>query len=104
VDLYYLLLLLLIALTIVLLVNIVGVIMVIALLTLPASIAGQLTKRLWSMMIISIIGSICFTSSGLFIGYTTDLPTGPVIILIATVTFFIVHFSKIVYKWSKKQY
>ncbi|MEA2040331.1 MAG: metal ABC transporter permease, partial [Thermodesulfobacteriota bacterium] len=46
VEFYYLMLLCLIALTVVLLVTVVGIVMVIALLTLPAAIAGKFSKKL----------------------------------------------------------
>jgi zinc transport system permease protein len=54
VEVYYLLLLCLTALTVVLLVSIVGIVMVIALLTLPAAVGGQFSRRLWQMMGLSI--------------------------------------------------
>ncbi|MFA7229720.1 MAG: metal ABC transporter permease [Victivallaceae bacterium] len=83
VKLIYLMLLCLTALTIVLMVNVVGIIMVIALLTLPAAVAGHFTRRLWSMMTISIILSLVFTASGLSVSYKYDLPSGPTIVIIA---------------------
>ncbi|MBD3268172.1 metal ABC transporter permease, partial [bacterium] len=80
---YYLLLLCLTALTIVLLVRVVGIVMVIALLTLPAAVAGNLSRGLFQMMIYAILFSILFIVSGLWVSYSQNLPTGPVIILIA---------------------
>jgi len=80
---YYLLLLCLTALTIVLLVQLVGIVMVIALLTLPPAIAGQFTKRLSIMMIISIFTCGFFTVLGLGLSYSWELPSGPVIIILA---------------------
>ena len=80
----YLLLLCLTALTIVLLVRIVGIIMVIALLTLPAAIAGNFARSIGQMMLIaSLICALCIVS-GLGISYSLDLPSGSVIILLAT--------------------
>ncbi|RLB97251.1 MAG: metal ABC transporter permease, partial [Deltaproteobacteria bacterium] len=52
---FYLLLLILTALTVVLLVRIVGIVLVIALLTIPPAIASFYAKRLWQMMLYSII-------------------------------------------------
>ncbi len=83
VERYYMLLLILTALTIVLLVRVVGVIMVIALLTLPAAIAGFFTRRLWQMMVVASVLCMLFVSGGVTISYTSDLPTGPVIVLFA---------------------
>jgi zinc transport system permease protein len=84
---YYLLLLCLTALTIVLLVRIVGIVMVIALLTLPAAIAGQLSRQLWQMMLIAILLCVLFVAAGLAVSYAHDLPSGPTIIAIAGVAY-----------------
>ncbi len=83
----YLLLLCLTALTIVLLVRIVGIIMVIALLTLPAAIAGNFARSIWQMMIIATVICAVFIAAGLGISYSLDLPSGSVIILIATAAY-----------------
>ena len=83
----YLLLLCLTALTIVLLVRIVGIIMVIALLTLPAAIAGNFARSIWHMMLAASIICAAFITSGLGISYSLDLPSGSVIILIATAVY-----------------
>jgi zinc transport system permease protein len=83
VEAYYLLLLLLVALTVVLLVRIVGIVLVIALLTLPAAIAGQFSRTLGQMMIIAILLSTLFTVAGLAFSYGPDLPAGATIIAVA---------------------
>jgi len=83
VKLYYLLLLCLTALTVVLLVRVVGIILVIALLTLPAAAAGHFSRRLWQMMAVAILFCMFFISSGIVVSYSENLPSGPVIILIA---------------------
>jgi zinc transport system permease protein len=80
----YLLLLCLTALTIVLLVRIVGIIMVIALLTLPAAIAGRFARSIGQMMLGATLLCGFFITSGLGLSYQLDLPSGAVIILIAT--------------------
>ncbi|MCE5269462.1 MAG: metal ABC transporter permease [Planctomycetaceae bacterium] len=83
VKLYYLLLLCLTALTVVLLVRVVGIVLVIALLTLPAAVAGHFAQRLWQMMLVAVLCSMLFVTTGLAVSYPLDLPSGPVIILIA---------------------
>ncbi|MCI5140815.1 MAG: metal ABC transporter permease [Candidatus Electrothrix sp. ATG1] len=83
----YLLLLCLTALTIVLLVRIVGIIMVIALLTLPAAIAGNIATGIRQMMVLATFFSALFIISGLGISFSFNLPSGSVIILIATVCY-----------------
>jgi zinc transport system permease protein len=90
VKIYYLLLLLMTALTVVLLVSVVGIVMVIALLTLPAAIAGHFTRRLWTMMVLAAGLSVTFTTAGLAVSYKMEMPSGPVIILLAAVTYLVV--------------
>lgn len=79
----YILLLCLIALTVVILIKIVGLIMVIALLTLPAAIAGLFTHTLGYMMGAATGLSLVFTLGGLAVAYNLDLPAGAVIVIIA---------------------
>lgn len=83
VEVYYLLLLCLTAITVVLLVSVVGIVLVIALLTLPAAIAGELTRKLWHMMVFSAILTALFTTGGLALSYGPDLPAGATTIVIA---------------------
>jgi zinc transport system permease protein len=80
----HLLLLCLTALTIVLLIRIVGIIMVIALLTLPAAIAGGFATSIRQMMLLSTAVCAVFITAGLGASFYLDLPSGSVIILIAT--------------------
>ena len=94
VEFYYLLLLCLTALTVVLLVTVVGIVMVIALLTLPAAVAGQFSSRLWKMMLLSICFSMFFTSAGIALSYESNLPSGPVIIVIAGLSYLLSVFYK----------
>ncbi len=80
----HLLLLCLTALTIVLLIRIVGIIMVIALLTLPAAIAGSFAVSIRQMMLLATaVCALCITL-GLGASFYLNLPSGSVIILIAT--------------------
>ena len=83
VEFYYLLLLCLTALTVVLLVTVVGIVMVIALLTLPAAVAGQFSRRLWQMMALSSLFTILFTTAGLAFSYGPNLPAGATTIVLA---------------------
>lgn len=90
VEFYYLVLLCLTALTVVLLVTVVGIVMVIALITLPAAVAGELTKRLWHMMALSAVLTVLFTTAGLAVSYGPDLPAGATTIIIAGTTYLLV--------------
>lgn len=87
VELYVLLLLVLIALTVVLLVSVVGIVLVIALLTLPAAIAGHFTTTLRGMMAVAAVLAIAFTTGGLALSYSPDLPAGATTIVIAGLTY-----------------
>jgi len=80
---FYLLLLCMTALTVVLLVTVVGIIMVIAIITLPAAVAGEFTKRLWHMMLLSALLTVAFTTTGLALSYGPNLPAGATIIVVA---------------------
>jgi zinc transport system permease protein len=73
---YFLLLLGLTALSVVILSTVVGLVMVIALLTLPAAVAGHFSHRLWGIMAGAVAASACFTSLGLGLSYGPDLPAG----------------------------
>lgn len=90
VELYLLLLLVLIALTVVLLVSVVGIVLVIALLTLPAAIAGHFTTTLRGMMALASLLAVSFTSAGLALSYSPDLPAGATTIVIAGVVYLLV--------------
>ena len=83
VERFYLLFLSLVALTVVILIQIVGLILVIALLTLPAAIAGQYVRSLSLMMFLAPLLGMLFTTGGLALSYQPDLPPGPTIILLA---------------------
>lgn len=89
VEVVYLLLLCLVALTVVILIQVVGLILVIALLTLPAAIAGQYVRSLGTMMLIATGLGVVFTSTGLAAAFDLDLPSGPMIILLAGTVYFL---------------
>lgn len=92
---YYTLLLCLTALTIVTLIYVVGIVLVIALLTLPVAVAGQFSRKLWQMMLLSAMLSAIFTTMGLALSYGPDLPAGATTILIAAAVYILVKvFSK----------
>lgn len=89
VEFLYLLLLCLIALTIVVLIRIVGLILVIALLTLPAAIAGNFVRRISRMIFLAIILGFIFTLGGLALSYGPDLPSGATIIVLSGISYII---------------
>jgi zinc transport system permease protein len=79
----YILLLILIAVSIVLLIQVVGVLLVMAMLTIPASIANLFTSSLSRIMIIAVGLSAFFCVSGIGAAYHLDWPGGATIALLA---------------------
>ncbi|MBN2201021.1 metal ABC transporter permease [bacterium] len=70
------------ALTVALLLPMVGTVLVIALLTLPAALAGRFTKHLWSMMIAAAAVSAVFAVAGVALSAVIDIPSGAAIVLL----------------------
>jgi zinc transport system permease protein len=87
VDGLYLTLVALIALTVVMVMQVVGLIMVIALLTLPAAIAGHYVRDVPQMMGLSTLLGLIFCSLGLSLSYGLNLSSGATIILVASVSY-----------------
>ncbi len=78
-----------VAVTVVLVVQVVGLILVIALLTIPPSIAENYSKSLAQMMLLSCLLGICFTCCGLLLSCKFDLTSGAAIICVAGSSFFL---------------
>lgn len=85
----YFLLIILISLVVVMLIRVVGLILVIALLTIPAYIAEGYCRSLKAMMALASALCALFTFMGLWLAYSWDLSSGPSIILVAGVFFFL---------------
>ncbi len=96
---FYLILLCLTALTVVLLVRVVGMVLVIALMTLPPAIAGYFSRQLWQMMLLAVIFSAVVIGAGIAVSYPVNLPSGPVIILLAGSAYLLVTIASLV--WQK---
>jgi len=84
---FYLLFLCLVAITVVMLVQVVGLVLVIALLTLPAAIAGHYIHTMGRMMLLASALGALFTSAGIALSWQLDLPAGATIILLAGVCY-----------------
>jgi zinc transport system permease protein len=89
-DVYYLVLLALTAITVVVLVAVVGTVLVIALLTLPAAVAGHFSRRLWHMMALACGVCAFVTTAGLAVSFAPDLPAGATIVLLAGAVYLVV--------------
>jgi len=87
VTVFYLLFLCLVAITVVMLVQVVGLVLVIALLTLPAAIAGHYVHTMGKMMLLASALGAFFTSAGIAISWQLDMPAGAIIILLAGISY-----------------
>lgn len=85
----YLILLCLVALSIIVLIRVVGIILVIALLTIPATIAKQFTSNLKKLIVLSTLTAVVSTIIGLWLSYIFDLPSGATIVLLLAFVFII---------------
>ena len=85
----YFLLLTLIALTVVISLKTVGAILVFAMILIPASTAYQLTHSLSTLTWYSVLIGITCSVGGVLISSYWDIPSGPAIVLLATVLFFV---------------
>jgi len=97
-KLLYLILLCLTALTVVLLMRVVGIVLVIALLTLPPAVAGYFSRQLWQMMLLAVIFCAVVVGAGIAVSYPVNLPSGPVIILLAGSAYLLVTIASLVWK------
>ena len=84
---FYLLFLCLVAITVVMLVQVVGLVLVIALLTLPAAIAGHYVHTMGRMMLLASFLGALFTVAGTVVSWQLDIPAGATIIILAGVVY-----------------
>lgn len=90
----YLILLCIVAVTIVLLIQIIGTILVLALLTIPATLAALFTRSLPSMMLLATTLSCLFCTLGLGASYALNWPPGATISLLAATLYLFALLSK----------
>lgn len=83
----YLLLLSLIAMTVVVLIQIAGAILVIALLAIPASLAGLFARTVKQMIGYAIGLGIVFSVTGIYLSYELNWPPGATIALVAALSY-----------------
>lgn len=84
------LLLILIAVTIVVSLQVVGIALMLAMFVTPAAAASLLTRRLPTMMgVAALIGAFSGVA-GLYASYYLNIASGPAVVLVATLIFFIV--------------
>ncbi|MBI3236193.1 MAG: metal ABC transporter permease [Chlamydiales bacterium] len=83
VKLTYLLLLCLIAVSVVLLIQVIGAILVIAMLAIPAAVAGMWTHKLSTMMLLAVALGCVFSTAGMYTAYAFNWPPGATIALLS---------------------
>jgi len=84
----FFLLLTLVALTVVVSLKTVGAILVFAMVLIPASTAYQMTHSLKTLTLYSVLIGVATAVGGVLISAVWDVPSGPAIVLLATVAFF----------------
>ena len=89
VDWIYMLLMAMIGFSVVMLMRVVGLIMVIALLTIPASISAMFLKEIRKIMVVASLLGMVFTTIGLFLSYFLNLTSGATIIAIAGIAYLV---------------
>jgi ABC-type Mn2+/Zn2+ transport system permease subunit len=85
----FFLLLTLVALTVVISLKTVGAILVFAMVLIPASTAYQLTHSLSTLTWYSLMIGIASSVAGVLLSAFWDIPSGPAIVLLSTLLFFI---------------
>jgi len=85
----FFLLLTLVALTVVISLKTVGAILVFAMILIPASTAYQLTHSLLTLTWYSVLIGVTCSVGGVLISSYWDIPSGPAIVLLATLFFFV---------------
>ncbi|MDF1657471.1 MAG: metal ABC transporter permease [Verrucomicrobiales bacterium] len=86
-DAYYLLLLAITAISMVLMVRVAGIILSLALLVLPAATASRFSRKLWIIILVSIGLTFIYNTGGLALSFELDVPTGPFIVLVASLVY-----------------
>jgi zinc transport system permease protein len=86
-DAVFLAILAAVAVAVVLLQTFVGVVMVIAMLTLPAGVAGYRARSLAGLMAASTAWALAFAAGGLAAGWAFDLPAGAATVALAGAVF-----------------
>jgi len=87
-----------IAIAVVATIKVVGIILVIALFTAPTATASLFTRRLKTRMIASILISLIYTLTGLFVSYVFNLAAGASIVVLAVTTYMILALVKTLYR------
>ena len=93
----------LVSMSIVLLLKFMGIILVLAMLTIPASIVGQFTKDLKRIMVWSTFLSFVFVMAGLWSSMEYETVVGATVVIQAAVVYLIVTFSRRAWAFIKEK-
>jgi len=94
VEALYYLMLALIALSVVILLRVAGLILVLALLTIPPSVAERFSPSLGRMMILACLLSAAFAWLGLALSYVLNLASGAAIIMVGAAAYFLLPLAR----------
>jgi len=83
------LVLILLALTTVVAIQTVGVVLVLALLVTPGAAASLVSRRLRSIIALSLVMAVAATIAGFYASYWADVASGPAIVLALTAEFLV---------------
>ena len=84
-----------------------GVVLVVAMLITPASAAYQLSNRLAGMLFLSGLFGAVSAAAGMSLAFVTNAPTGPAMVVVATVLFALAMFLSpshgVVFEWLRRR-
>jgi len=76
-----------VAMTTVVAIQTVGVVLVLALLVTPGAAASMVTRRLGTIIVLSVVFAVVSTVAGFYISYYLDVASGSAIVLVLTSIF-----------------
>jgi zinc transport system permease protein len=94
VDLMRLLFMLLMALVVAVSIKLVGVLLITSLLIIPAAVARQFARSPEQMALLAALAGALSVVGGLFVSMQWDTPTGPSIVVVASLLFFLVNLGR----------
>lgn len=95
VDLMRLLFMLLMALVVAVSIKLVGVLLITSLLIIPAAVARQFARSPEQMALLAALAGGVSVLGGMFVSLQWDTPTGPSIVVVASLLFFLVNLGRV---------
>ncbi|MCX7822465.1 MAG: metal ABC transporter permease [Syntrophobacterales bacterium] len=91
------------AVAVILLMRFVGLILVLAMLSIPSYLSESWSGSLKRMMVLSSLFTFLFMVLGLLVSYELNLPAGPIMIVVAGVSFGLVECLKLFWRWRRSK-